>query len=183
MSKSARWVWVWMVALVFVCAVVLVEKQKKIEQGAKLTLQSILGTSLAQIWSYYTDILELKSMPLHEARLAEVRLKLAAIEAYSRTADKAVHSQLLYPIAEKMLTLTDSIQDSYAENGHFLEVDEQKYAIIMRNSEVLLSLMSGVYYVPESQEGAEVTLDISNYEELVALNNRLKQDLDGFAVE
>lgn len=183
MSKSAKWVWVWIVALIVVCTVVVLEHQKRMEQGARMTLQSVLGTSLAQIWSHYTDILELKSMPLHEARLAEVRLKLAAIEAYSRTADKAVHSSLLNPIAEKMLTLSDSIRDSYAENGRFLEADEDKYALIMRDSEALLSLMSEVYYVPESQEGAEVTLNISNYDGLVALNKRLGQDLHGYSVK
>ncbi|MGV2685694.1 hypothetical protein GNF82_15225, partial [Clostridium perfringens] len=109
MSNAAKWIWVWFVALVLVCTVFLIEHQKKIEQGTQMTLQSILGTSLFQIWSHYTDILELKSMPLHEARLAEVRLKLAAIEAYSKTADEAVRSQLLNPIAAKFLALSDSI--------------------------------------------------------------------------
>ncbi|SEL47474.1 hypothetical protein SAMN04488688_104144 [Paenibacillus sp. cl141a] len=181
MTNSAKWIWVWMVALVLACTVFLIEHQKKIEQGTKMTLQSILGTSLFQIWSHYTDILELKSMPLHEARLAEVRLKLAAIEAYSRTADEAVRSQLLNPIAGKFLALSDSIRESYAENGEFSEEDIEKYAIIMKDSEALISLMYKVYYVSDSVEGGEVNLDISDYDELVALNNRLKHDLNGFA--
>ncbi|MGG4340825.1 hypothetical protein [Paenibacillus lautus] len=183
MSNSAKWIWVWMVALVLVCTVFLFGHQKKIEQGTKMTLQSILGTSLFQIWSHYTDILELKSMPLHEARLAEVRLKLAAIEAYSKTADEAVRSQLLNPIAAKFLALSDSIRESYVENGRFSDEDIEKYAIIMRDSEALIPLMYKVYYVSESVEGGEVNLDISDYGELAALNNRLKQDLDGFTTK
>lgn len=183
MSNAAKWIWVWMVALVLICTVLLIEHQKKVEQGTKMTLQSILGTSLFQIWSHYTDMLELKSEPLHEARIEEMRLKLAAIEAYSKTADEAVRSQLLNPIAAKLLVLTDSIRESYAENGEFSEEDVEKYAIIMRDSEELIPLLYKVYYVPESVEGGEVTLDISDYDELVVLNNRLKQDLDGFTTK
>ncbi|MGM0879640.1 MAG: hypothetical protein ACQEXQ_01190 [Bacillota bacterium] len=56
---------------------------------------------------------------------------------------------------------------SYEKNKTFTEDDQAKKSKLMKEVTVLMPLISKVYYVPESHEGAEVTLKINNKEELI----------------
>ncbi|WP_419871386.1 hypothetical protein [Candidatus Pristimantibacillus sp. PTI5] len=139
----------------------------------KMKVEGIVGSSLFKIWSNYNSILENETNMMTIEHINDTVVKLSVIEAYSDIVDRSVNTQLLTPISVDMKSITESIQKSFEDNKEFTALDQTKYVTLIKEITELLSLISKVYYVPASVEGAEVTLQINNKEDLTEFKNKL----------
>lgn len=179
-SRSIYLILAGLVVVILVCSTIL-KKEQNTAYSAKGTLESVTGSSLYQVWFGYSTILQNKENSLDREHIEDLFTSLSVIEAHSQTVDQAVHAQVLTPIAKNMKQIADGIKRSYVKNGKLTEDDQASYSKMMKQSEMLISSLSKVYYVPDSLEGAEVTLDINkndDYRKLLELNKELKQYID-----
>ncbi|BBH20178.1 hypothetical protein Back11_15230 [Paenibacillus baekrokdamisoli] len=175
MAKKTQPILLGLFILLLICsASVLYNHQYKVDHGTKLTVESIVGSSLFMIWSNYNSILENETDMLTIEHINDIHVKLSVIEAYSDTVGRSVNTQLLTPIGKDMKVITESMQKSYKENKKFTEQDQTKYATLINEITTLIPLIYKVYYVPESQEGAKVTLKVNNKEALIEFRDKLK---------
>lgn len=174
MVKKTQVILIGLFVLVLICSAFLYNQQKQVNR-MKMTLESIVGSSLFNIWSNYDSIISDKTNKLTIEHITDIHSKLSVSSAYSEIVDHATATALLSPINKNMLVLTESIKNSYEENEEFTDDDQAKYSMLVQQSHDLLSIMPKVYYVPESQEGAEVTLKINNKEELIKFRDKLKE--------
>lgn len=161
------------ILLLILSASLLYSHQKKIDDGMKMKVEGLVGSSLFKIWSNYNSILENETDKLTIEHINNIYVKLSVIEAYSDIVGRSVNSQLLTPISVDMKAITESIQKSYEENKKFTELDQTKYATLTNEITKLIPLIYKVYYVPETIEGAKVTLQVNKKEELVAFRDKL----------
>lgn len=169
-----------LVVVILVCSTIL-KKEQNTAYSAKGTLESVTGSSLYEVWLGYSTIVEHKDSSLSQEYVENLYTSISVIEAYSRTVDQAVHAQVLTPIAKNMKVLVDRMKKSYELSGNLTQEDQMRYSEILKQSETLISLLSEVYYVPDSLEGAEVTLEINKndeYRKLLEINKQLKQFID-----
>lgn len=159
--------------------VYLYSEQQKVEHGMKMKVEGLVGTSLFRIWSGYDSMLDQDSAELEIEQVNDMVVKLAVVEAYSEIVDRAVNTLLLIPISIDMKAMIGSMQDSYEANGGFTEQDRSKFETLQKAITELIPLIHQVYYVPESVEGAEVTLQVNNTEELRAFMNKLNAIVAG----
>lgn len=157
--------------LIIVCSAFLYNHQNKM----KLGLESVVGSSLFMIWSNYNSILTNQTQKLSLEKISDINQKLYAIEAYSHIVDQVVGYDLLRPIAKNMIVINESMKKSFEKNKTFTEDDQRKYSKLIAESNALIPLIYKTYYVPESIEGAEVSLKLNEYKGLVELNNRLSK--------
>lgn len=169
-----------LIVVILVCSTLLYNEQNR-AYSSKGTLESITGTSLYEVWYGYTTILEDKDKPITLNSINNLYTTISVVEAYSRTVDTAVHAELLSPIAKNMKVITERLQKSYGAQGGFTEADQTSLSMILTKAELLLDLLSEVYYVPEPHEGVKITLDIhksDEYRQIIELNKELKQFID-----
>ncbi|WP_281936189.1 hypothetical protein [Paenibacillus tyrfis] len=148
-------------------------------QGNNMELESIAGHALYMILSNYDEIVGNHNGPLTIESVAGMNRRLAAIEAYSDTIDRATHTNLLNPIANNMLEITEGLQRSYKEHNGFTETDRANYSALKNASTALIPLIYKIYYTAGSEEGGKASLTIKQYEGIVELNRSLSEQLSG----
>lgn len=148
-------------------------------QGKNMELESIAGHSLYKIVSNYEEIVGNHNGPLTIESVTGLNRRLAAIEAYSDTIDRATHTNLLNPIANNMLEITKDLEKSYKEHNGFTETDRANYSVLMNVSKALIPLIYKIYYTAGSEEGGKASLTIKQYEGIVELNRSLSEQLSG----
>lgn len=140
---------------------------------AEDTLESITGNSLYNIWNNYDAILKHPIGEISIDSIKEINNNLKIIEIYSNVVDQVVGKEILNPITNNFLKITNDIENNYAKNKMFTEQDKKNYEKLLEEVKNLIPLIDNTYYVSDSQEGAKVTLEIKNIDELKKLNNRL----------
>lgn len=165
--------WGVFILLLIFSASLLYSQQKKNDDGMKMKVEGLVGSSLFKIWSNYNSILENETDKLTIEHINDIYVKLSVIEAYSDIVGRAVNTQLLTPISVDMKVITESIQKSYEKNKEFTVLDQTKYATLTKEITKLIPLINKVYYVPETIEGAKVTLQVNNKEELIEFRDKL----------
>ncbi|WP_138755988.1 hypothetical protein [Paenibacillus sinopodophylli] len=179
MEKKALPILAGLMIILLICSSTFLCNQKQAEHEMRTTAEGIAGSSLYMIWINYNAILENETDMLTIEHINDIYVKLSVIEAYSATVGRLVNTQLLTPISIDMKAITESMQESYKENNIFTEEDQTKYATLITEITALLPLISKVFYVSESQEGAKVTLEVNNKETLLTFRDALKKHVSG----
>ncbi|TXK84685.1 hypothetical protein FU659_07605 [Paenibacillus sp. N3.4] len=173
MEKKTQNLLFGLIIVSLICSAFIYNQQKKVEHGIKMTLESIVGSSLFKIWSTYEAIASNPINKLTIEHLVDIHDKLSVMEANSETVDSATSTDLLNPINKNMIAITESIKNNYEENKRFTEDDQIKFSTFVQKTNELLSILTRAYYVPGSHEGAKVTLKMNNKEELIAFRDNL----------
>ncbi|SDZ23576.1 hypothetical protein SAMN05421736_10851 [Evansella caseinilytica] len=143
------------------------------EKIAAERLKSILGTSLYHVWYNYEHISTDQEKDLTIENMSDVTNKLNVIKMYSEVIDSGVGVEALEPIADRFQEIVIHLENNYSANGEFTDQDVIVYQSLIEEVKIILPLISDIYYVPESQEGAEPALTIDDTGELQKLKERL----------
>lgn len=171
-----------LILIVIICSAFLYNNQNKIEKGTQMRLESIVGNSLYNIWHSYKTINSYNPEDLTMEKINELTTESSSIAVYSQITDRAVGTQLLSPIIANLTTIKDGIQKSYEKNNQFTNEDKEKYKAIIQFAGELHTLITDVYTVPDSVEGAKVSLKIDNQRKLVALGNRISHYISSLSL-
>ncbi|MFD2115136.1 hypothetical protein [Paenibacillus yanchengensis] len=99
-----------------------------------------------------------------------------ASRAYAETLDFALspNEPLLVPAVENMLQIVDYLkQQRDTDPLNWTLNYAQDYAKLLNFIETMAYPLSRVYYVPDSQEGAKISLTLRNIEDMIAYNETL----------
>ncbi len=158
--------------LLLISAITISNYETKGEKATK-RLESILSSSLLNLWNDYDNIHKYSTNELSIESVREINKKLSSIEIYSNVIDEAVSQNLLNPIAKNLRNIVKDIENNYDKNGKFTLQDGENYRNVLAEVNNILQLISEIYYVSESTEGSKPTLKIKKFDELKKLNHRL----------
>lgn len=159
------------VVLILIAASTIYSQQR----DKNLALESIVGHSLYMVINGYDELLN-QNENFTVDDLTEMSLTLTRIQAYSDTIDRSVSQQLLMPIAESLLAITENMKSSYKINqGSFTERDKENYSLIQKEISNLIPLMYETYYIKSSEGKAK--LKISVPQGLINIKDRLSKNL------
>lgn len=159
-------------AVLLTVLLVMYINQTEVNQNQKMKLEAVAGAGLYQIWDNYNQIAELPSELADIVDLKLVKEHLIAVRAYSDTVDHITNSDLLLPISSSLMALSDRLP---TQSNQLTSEDQELYTMPRNKITELIPLISAVYYVPESQEGAKVTLRLNDEKsELIELRDELK---------
>lgn len=172
-KKRFDLLWLGLVVMIFAALFMLVTSQKQtMEFDSDDRLRGLVGNTLYKIQLHFNILQELRESSLSPEHVKKMSDELLIIEAYAETVDFALSpDRLLEPIIENMKKITIKLEESYTVNQGFTKEDE----FLLDHMQSLIPFIHKVYYVPESVEGAKVTLNLNNKDMLIAFNDELNQ--------
>lgn len=175
-KKKSDFAWVGMVVLVIGALAVVSYLQRDKGITTEEWLKGTTGHTLYKIHENLTAISN--GDPLSEEQLARTHDHLLTLGAYAETIDFSLSAAqpLLKPIAANMAQIARHLEDQRLANpSGWVSDNEVHYAKLLETAKNAIPLINQVYYVPNSQEGAEASLTLRDKEVLVDFNQTLDE--------
>ncbi len=99
------------VITLIISSIFLISQNITSDRDSKMKLESIIGNSVFEVWSFYHDLGNLQDVD--GKSIQEINNRLYRVESYSRVIDSGVSTELLAPIANKMNTQISAISSNY----------------------------------------------------------------------
>ncbi|MGE7827969.1 hypothetical protein [Paenibacillus sp. NPDC093718] len=158
------------IALIFV-SIFLINQNIEKNRSIKVKLESIIGSSLFQVWDFYQGMQNYEG--LDRNNIEEINNRLQSVQSYSKVIDSGVSTNLLGPIADKMITKINTISSNFNKTGIISVKDQEVFDQMVQDSKRISDLITDIYYETNTHQEGKIKLKITNYEELKKLNEKI----------
>ena len=163
-----------LVVVIIIASLSFFQQQMSGTEKRAMKWEGILGSAVYGTWLGYNEIGSYDADTVQVEDVIEMSNHLASITAYSLVTDRATETNLLSPIAAKMTALLEQVHAS----SKLTSVDIEKIEVLIQYADEVHTLITDVYYVPDSVEGAKVSTTINDSTKLAAVDKQLRTFLN-----
>lgn len=163
-----------LIVVILIASLSFFQQQMSGKEKRAMKWEGILGSAVYGTWLGYKEIGSYDADTVQVEDVIEMSNHLASITAYSLVIDRATEKNLLSPIAAKMTAVLEQAHTS----SELTSVDAEQMKVLIQYADEVHTLITDVYYVPDTVEGGKVTTTINDSTKLVAVDKQLRTFLN-----